>query len=1047
MADSTIVTADINSNYLADEAVMIRQLLARARPETGLVQPIRDTAADLVQVVRAEQRESSGLHAFLNHYDLSSQEGVILMCLAEALLRIPDGDTMDRLIADKLSVANWERHLGASESLFVNASTWALMLTGRMLKADVELPRQAGAAVGRLLNRMEEPVIRAAIKTAIGIMAHQFVMGRTMEEALEGCDSGNNSNIRYSFDMLGEAALTAADAGRYQQAYLDAIAAIGDHAADTASLQARPGISVKLSALYPRFEVTQHARVLKELGGKLLVLALAARRAGIGLTVDAEEAQRLQLTLEIFTQVYRSAQLDGWPGLGIAVQSYQKRAMSVLEFLQQLAGECGRVIPVRLVKGAYWDAEIKSAQEAGLRDFPVFTRKSNTDVSYLACTRYLLDDCPMLYPQFATHNAHTLAYVYHHAGVREFEFQRLHGMGEALYARVTDRKHMNRPCRVYAPVGAHEDLLPYLVRRLLENGANTSFVNQIVHEQVNIDDVIADPVAVTANLGEALRHPRITLPAHMFAPRCNSAGINFADGHELDPFMQDITVALQSSWRAAPRIAGKEVKGKALSMTDPAHNNNVVGTTVYADAHGVRAALDAAAAAWPAWNAVPPTRRAEILERAADLFETRRADLAARCIREAGKTLRDSHDDVREAVDFLRYYAAACREHFAGAIDLPGPAGERNRLGYRGRGVFLCISPWNFPVAIFTGQIAAALAAGNSVVAKPAEQASLTAALALELLHEAGVPPQVLGFLPGDGAAIGAVALADTRVAGVAFTGSMETALAINRGLAARDGPLAVVIAETGGQNAMLVDSSALTEQVVRDAVHSAFNSAGQRCSALRVLYLQKDTADRILDMLTGYADELVLGDPLDLATDIGPVIDRDARDMLESHISAMAARKRLLYRGKIPAGLEHGWFVPPAVVEINSILELEREVFGPVLHVVRYNSADLDRVIEEINACGYGLTLGIHSRIEHRAEYIRRRVRAGNVYINRNMIGAVVGAQPFGGSGLSGTGPKAGGPNYLLRFACEQSWSINETAVGGNASLLSMSNPEQGHS
>ena len=896
-----------------------------------------------------------------------------------------------------------------------------------------------------MVNRMEEPVIRAALKTAMRIMAHQFVMGRTIKEALRRTREKENRRYRYSFDMLGEAALTNRDAGRYHDAYLSTIETIGRNETASGSLLERSGISVKLSALNPRFEFVQKNRVLAELADRLLVLARAARDAGIGLTVDAEEANRLELMLEVFEKVFMSGELDGWPGLGIAVQCYQKRALPVLQRLQQLAQLADRVIPVRLVKGAYWDAEIKSAQEAGLKDFPVFTRKSNTDVSYLACARYLLEQCPLLYPQFATHNAHTIAYIYHHAGEREYEFQRLHGMGEELYAWVTSADNLDRPCRIYAPIGAHEDLLPYLVRRLLENGANTSFVNQIVHEHVHIDDIVADPVALTGAVADTIRHPRITLPSQLFGSRrVNSPGINFADANELQPYMVTISAALKSRWKARPRIGGKELSGKQIVITDPAHGDITVGAVEYAEERAVRLAIDTAAVAGQAWNESPAETRARILERAADLFETHRTELAARCIREAGKTVRDSHDDVREAIDFLRYYAAGCREHFTAPILLPGPAGERNRLGYRGRGIFLCISPWNFPVAIFTGQIAAALAAGNTVIAKPAEQTSLTASLASDLLYQAGVPEDVLGFLPGDGATIGAIALADDRIAGVAFTGSTETARHINRTLAMRNGPLAAIIAETGGQNVMLVDSSALPEQVVRDAVHSAFNSAGQRCSALRVLYLQEEIAPRILELLTGYLDEMVIGDPLDLATDIGPVIDKEAQDMLERHILKMRAGHRILYRCRKPAAADQGCYVPPTVIEINSIRELDREVFGPILHLVRYRSGNLDQVIDDINACGYGLTLGIHSRIEHHAEYIGRRVRAGNVYVNRNMIGAVVGAQPFGGCGLSGTGPKAGGPNYLLRFATEQTWSINEAAVGGNASLLTLSGSDQ---
>jgi RHH-type transcriptional regulator, proline utilization regulon repressor / proline dehydrogenase / delta 1-pyrroline-5-carboxylate dehydrogenase len=1029
----------IGRYYLAEEDSTIRELLVRARSSDTLSKKIHDTTIKLIMAIRNNQKEASGLQAFLNHYDLSSQEGVVLMCIAEALLRIPDSATMDALISDKLTSANWDEHLGESHSLFVNASTWALMLTGQTLKphkAAINNPRRY---IAKLFTRMEEPVVRAAMKSAMRIMAWQFVIGRTIAEALKRSSFGENKHYRYSFDMLGEAALTNQDAERYQQAYADAIKAIGASVDAAQTLVSRPGISIKLSALCPRYEYTQKDRAYRELSQRLLELAILAKQEGIGLTVDAEEADRLELSLMIFEKVFLSPELEGWDGFGLVVQTYQKRALPVIKWLNQLAIIGDRTIPLRLVKGAYWDTEIKHAQEQGLSGYPVFTRKSNTDVSYQACTRYLLKECHAIYPQFATHNAQTLAYVYQHAGNREYEFQRLHGMGEELYAEVTDKDKLNIPCRVYAPVGAHEDLLPYLVRRLLENGANTSFVNQMAHEEQDIEEMITDPVDVTDKLGGKLQHPKIGLPAQLFGKeRINSAGINFADTKEVGPLLKQIEKTDEQEWIATPIINGIAVPGVKQVVSNPA-NATALGRVDFAEEKTITYAIDIAWQAWPEWNNTAVKQRAAILEKAADLYEAHQAALVAMCVREAGKTLMDSHSEIREAIDFLRYYAALAKKHFAKTTKLPGPTGESNELRLQGRGVFLCISPWNFPVAIYTGQIAAALAAGNTVLAKPAEQTSLVAHYATQLLYEAGLPVSALQFLPADGELAGKVALSDPRLAGVAFTGSTETARIINQSLAQSDGPIATLIAETGGQNAMLVDSSALPEQVVLDVVQSTFNSAGQRCSALRILYLQEEIADNILSLLKGHMDELNIGDPAQLSTDVGPVIECEAKRILEQHIEQISSEGKLIHRCQQPRGLKDGNFVAPVAIEIDNIAQLKNENFGPVLHIIKYKSKDLDKVLDDINACGYGLTLGIHSRIEHRAEEIRARVRVGNVYVNRNMIGAVVGVQPFGGCGLSGTGPKAGGPNYLFRFASEQTYTVNTSAIGGNASLLTI--------
>lgn len=1029
----------INRDYLADEAGIVRRLLPLARVEPALKRKIEDTAKSLAQSVRARQQDSSGLHAFLNHYDLSSHEGVVLMCLAEALLRIPDAGTMDALIADRLGSADWERHLGKDSSLFVNASTWGLMLTGKLLYHGPENTPVLPDLLRKLLGRMEQPVLRAALKAAMKIMADEFVLGRNIDEAIRRSRTTALRRYRFSYDMLGEAALTSSAADRYEQAYAHAIETLGRVASATRSPE-KPGISVKLSSLCPRFEPNQADRAIRELAARMLRLGTAAHAAGIALTIDAEEAERLEMGIRIFERLFLHNGLRAWAGLGIAVQAYQKRALPLLECLSRLADAQDRIIPVRLVKGAYWDMEIKRAQEQGLADYPVFTLKRNTDISYLACARYLLTHCPRIYPQFATHNAHTVSYIHHHAGDREFEFQRLYGMGEDLYGDVTDPQGLNVPCRVYAPVGAHEDLLPYLVRRLLENGANVSFINRVADREISVSELVADPVdAVEQDSGTA-RHPRIPVPPDLFRPeRKNSRGFNFADSADQAALLKSLSHARKGDWVAAPVVNGQSLRGKSRTIYNPADIRERIGRVWDATPGIASRALAVCADAFPAWRRNRATLRAGILEKAADLVEEHLPELAALCVLEAGKCLRDAHDDVREAVDFLRYYAACCRRLMANRTDLPGPAGESNSLQLCGRGVFVCISPWNFPVAIFTGQVAAALAAGNAVIAKPAEQSTLVAFRLAELLYSAGIPKEVLAFLPGAGPELGNALLHDSRVAGVAFTGSTETARRINHELAMRNGPLPCLIAETGGINAMLADSSALPEQVVQDVALSAFNSAGQRCSALRALCLQKEIAPRVLDLLLGHMDEWTTGDPARLDTDMGPVIDAAAQSRLESYIGRAQKEGRLIYRGPGPGSGVKGYFVPPAIIELECLSELKEEVFGPVLHVLRYDAGKLPSLLDQINGLGYGLTLGIQSRIEQRAEYIRERVRTGNVYVNRNMVGAVVGVQPFGGCGLSGTGPKAGGPHYLLRYATEQTCTVNTAAIGGNAGLLAL--------
>ncbi len=1031
--------AAITAAYYRDEGEHLHELLAAARVDDATQTRIQRTAESLVQRVRVKAEDQGAIEAFMREYDLSSEEGVLLMCVAEALLRIPDQETADKLIRDKLGDADWGSHRGQSESLLVNASTWGLMLTGRMVNLSDATRRNFGDAFKRLVGRAGEPVIRLAVRQAMRIMGHQFVMGRTIEEALKRSRKGENLTYRYSFDMLGEAAFTQKDADRYFEAYRKAILAIGSTGPHP-DVFAAPSISIKLSALHPRYELAKRARVYAELIPRVLQLAQLAKTQKIGFTIDAEEADRLDLSLDVLAGAYSDASLAGWEGYGLAVQAYQKRAPFVLDYLAALARQHGRRMPVRLVKGAYWDSEVKRAQIDGVAGYPVFTRKPNTDVSYLACARKMLAATDAFYPMFATHNAQTIAAIHGFGEGRGegFEFQRLHGMGKDLYDEVIGPNSLAVPCRVYAPVGSHEDLLPYLVRRLLENGANSSFVNRITDESIAPAELVADPVATVAAF-DFKPHPKIPQPIDLYgADRKNSMGVNLANDAELAALATKINAAVKP-WSAAPLVPGANSNGAKLAVTNPADRRERVGEWQAADVATVERALANAVAAQPEWDRMPAASRAKILEHAAALLEARLPEFIALCTKEAGKTLADGVAEVREAVDFCRYYAVQGRRLFAHPEKLPGPTGESNELQLHGRGVFVCISPWNFPLAIFMGQVAAALVAGNSVIAKPAEQTNLVGFAAVKLLHEAGVPEAVLQFLPGDGATVGAALTRDPRVAGVAFTGSTETARAINRAMAARDAAIGVLIAETGGQNALIADSSALPEQLVKDAMTSAFGSAGQRCSAARVLFVQRDIADKVVSMLSGAMDELSVGDPGLLSTDVGPVIDADALQILTEHAARMEREGKSINTAKLGADAAHGTYFAPRAYELKSLDQLTREVFGPVLHVIRFDGDKLDAVIDAINATGYGLTLGIHSRIDETVQKIARGVRAGNCYVNRNQIGAVVGVQPFGGEGLSGTGPKAGGPHYLPRFATERTLTINTTAAGGNASLLTL--------
>ncbi|MEX2962285.1 bifunctional proline dehydrogenase/L-glutamate gamma-semialdehyde dehydrogenase PutA [Microbulbifer sp. TYP-18] len=1025
----------------ADENQCVSELLSAPRPSDQSRQKILDTSRALVAESRKHRSKRGTLDAFLQQFGLSNREGVALMCLAESLLRVPDADTADKLIAEKVHSGNWSSHRGQSDSLFVNASTWGLMLTGNIVELDPDITEKPSHWVKRLVSRMGEPMVRTSMMQAMKIMGGQYVLGRSIAEALKRGPAENLPGTRFSFDMLGEGARTMADAQRYFDAYMAAIEAIGTDNSKRDVVEAN-GISIKLSALHPRYTALQRERVMTELLPQVKALCLAAAEHGMGLNIDAEEADRLDISLDIFEALARAPELAAWQGLGFVLQAYQKRAPHVADWLIALGRDTGRKLMVRLVKGAYWDSEIKHAQQLGLPDYPVYTRKCHTDLSYQVCAKKLLDASDAIYAQFATHNAYTVGQILELAGDRDdYEFQRLHGMGHLLYAQVEAVHGKPVPVRVYAPVGAHKDLLPYLVRRLLENGANSSFVNRFMDEKTPIDTLVQDTIELSENC-KPYRHPQIPLPkdiylGHEVLPRNNSCGIELTDPLAVEPLLQVVNDIRGKQFRGGPII-----KGAMGETTEPVYSpatGELVGYTADADKHQIDTAYAAAVEAQIAWDRMGGMARAEILDRVAELYEKHMDDLVALVCAEAGRTLNDGVSEVREAVDFCRYYANGARRHFDAPQDLPGPTGESNQLYLTGRGVFVAISPWNFPLAIFTGQVVAALAAGNAVLAKPAEQTPLIAARAVQLMLQAGVPEEVLHLITGTGAAVGPLLIGDPRLGGVAFTGSTETARLINRQLADKEGPIIPLIAETGGQNVMIVDSTALPEQVVDDVIQSAFLSAGQRCSALRILCVQDVIADSLLAMLKGACEELSLGDPSKLETDIGPVIDDKALAMLEAHSERMQKEASVLFAYDPKKKPASGSFFGPLVVEIEDFSLLKREVFGPILHVVRFKGGELENVIRQINATGYGLTFGLHSRIEGRASAIFKRVKVGNCYVNRDMVGAVVGVNPFGGQGLSGTGPKAGGPHYLFRFAEEKTKTINTVATGGNTQLFTL--------
>jgi RHH-type proline utilization regulon transcriptional repressor/proline dehydrogenase/delta 1-pyrroline-5-carboxylate dehydrogenase len=1027
---------------LADENQAISALL-QGYPLTEKGRALVSAKAHaIVKKSRSLTAERGTLDAFMQEFGLSNQEGVALMCLAEALLRIPDSQTQNKLIAEKLSSGNWGEHRGQSDNMFVNASVWALMLTGGVVKLDKKTYDNPANWVKGMIGKMGEPVIREATNKAMKIMGGQFVFGRDMEEALTRKEKANKDRQLFSFDMLGEGARTQDAADRYQELYLKAIKAVGEDSKNTASKNHwdKSSVSIKLSALHPRYDHAQSKRVMAELLPRLKEQALLAKSYDINLTIDAEEADRLELSLEIFEALAKDPDLDNWQGLGLVVQAYQKRAIYVLNWLENLSNEIGRTFPVRLVKGAYWDTEIKHAQELGLNDYPVWTRKASTDISYIVCAAKMLGAKHAFYCQFATHNAYTIAAIAQMASkddIERMEFQKLHGMGDVLYNATSSELSDKIIVRTYAPVGRHEDLLPYLVRRLLENGANSSFVNRFMDQKTPIEEIIKDPFETVTGL-ETKRHHGIPKPIDLYSDRKNSVGFDLKDNMAFLKLSAKIDAIPNKPFLAHSIINGEKCGIEGVIINNPT-NGEEIGRAYYAADAEIDNAIEMATGAQVGWNEIGGEKRAEILEKVGDLIEENSHIFLNILTKEAGKTIEDGVSEVREAADFCRFYAKEARKNFAEPQVLEGPTGERNEISLHGRGVFFCIAPWNFPLAIFTGQVAAALAAGNTVLAKPAEQTPYVASKVIELFIEAGVPTEVLHLILGKGSKIGAKITPDLRIQGISLTGSTATAKIINKTLAEKDGPINRFIAETGGQNVMIVDSSALPEQVSDDVMRSAFGSAGQRCSALRVLYIQDSIADKVITMLKGAIAELGVGDPALLSTDIGPIIDQGERAGLLKHIERMNKEATFIAKANLPDGFEHGSFLAPHMYEIPSMSMLTEEEFGPILHVVRFSANDLDSVMQDIVKTGYGLTFGVHSRIEGRWQELFKKHKVGNTYINRNIIGAVVGVQPFGGEGLSGTGPKAGGPHYLYSFACERVMSVNTAAIGGNTDLFQL--------
>ncbi|MBP6985736.1 MAG: bifunctional proline dehydrogenase/L-glutamate gamma-semialdehyde dehydrogenase PutA [Alphaproteobacteria bacterium] len=1025
----------INEWYRAKEATVVKTLLKELDSNDADHEKVRQQTIELIHQIRALPQHASLVAKLMQQFKLSSPQGLTLMAMAESLLRIPDAETQDKLIAEKLSQGSWGEDTDGSENYLSKLSKLALKTSQSVLSESSNTG--VSGFFKKALHKTGAPIIRQSVIQMISQLADEFILGSSMDKSLVKAKILEAKGYRYSYDMLGEAALTAEDAAKYLASYKHAIHALA-RISNGKDSQQSPSISVKLSALHPRYKHAQKHNVLQELTPKVLDLARLCKESDIAMTIDAEEAEVLELTLNIISRLAESPELANWNGLGLVVQAYQKRALRLTEWAIELAKKTGKIMNIRLVKGAYWDTEIKLAQEKGFDDYPVFTQKYHTDLSYLCCAKKLLENRSFVYPQFATHNAGSAIHILNLAqDLNGFEFQKLHGMGDGLYEAL-HATHPHVPCRIYAPVGEYNDLLPYLVRRILENGANTSFVHHLTDPNVSVEQLAQDPIRA-AKENEGKPHPKITLPRHIYSGhRKNSIGLDLSDDMQLQSIYEELET--NRRWESGPIIGGESLHtGHKDTVVNPALHTDHVGDVYWASAENVEKAFDLSEAAFENWTRTPVEMRADCLEKLANLMEENYPKLISLCIREAGKTIPDAVSEVREAVDFCRYYALNACENFAHPTELKGYTGERNLLSLHGRGTFVCISPWNFPLAIFTGQVTAALVAGNCVIAKPSSDTPLIAAFAVKLMYEAGIPQNVLHLVPGKSSDISQALIEDPRLSGIALTGSMETARQIQGQLATSQGPIIPLIAETGGQNAMIVDSSALPEQVVKDIISSAFQSAGQRCSALRVMFIQEDIADKVLEMLSGAMQELHMGNPAKLAHDIGPVINARAKNALEDHVHQLSKLAKKIYQLDPPHDLQDGTFVAPAAFELKDLSLLTEEHFGPILHVLRYKSSELDTVIDRINSLKYGLTLGIHSRIEKTCQHIFDRVRVGNVYVNRSMIGAVVGVQPFGGEGLSGTGPKAGGPHYLHRFVTERSQSINTTAMGGNASLMTM--------
>lgn len=1027
----------INEWYRINETTVVNALLNELNLSDDFYEDVHKQTLEIISKIRNLPQQGSFVARLMHQFKLSSPQGLTLMAMAESLLRIPDTETQDKLIAEKLNEGDWGKAFENADQSMAKLSKFALLASQKIL-SDEESSGVSGF-FRKAISKTGAPIIRQSVKQMISQLADEFILGSSIDKALQNAKTLEGKGYRYSYDMLGESAMTAKDAERYLQSYKHAIHAIA-RVAQGKNIHVSPSISVKLSALHPRFEYAQKHRVIEELTPKLVELALLCKESQIAMTIDAEEADVLELTMDVIQHVMHNSALDGWNGFGIVIQAYQKRASRLVDWAIELAKATGKALNVRLVKGAYWDTEIKRGQERGLSNYPVFTQKHHTDLSYLCCAKKLLENREYIYPQFATHNAYTVVSILNLAGDHQgFEFQKLHGMGDELYLALLEVQKQNFvPCRIYAPVGEYDDLLPYLVRRILENGANSSFVYNLTDSKITPEQLSKNPVRLT-KLNSAEPHPKIPLPSKIYGgARKNSHGLDLSDDIQLQALYEELEQ--NTRWKANPIVGGQQIEtGISSVILNPFNNTDHVGDVINAQAKDVTTAFDLCEKAFEGWTNTPADTRAACLEKCAQLMEYNLPKLMSLCIREAGKTIADAIAEVREAIDFCNYYAMKARDDFSNPMILQGVTGEQNQLSLHGRGTFVCISPWNFPLAIFVDQITAALAAGNCVIAKPAGPTPLIAAYAIQLMHESGIPGNVLHYVPGASSDIGKALLEDTRLKGVAMTGSGETAHQIQLTLAQNKGPIMPFIAETGGQNAMIVDSSALPEQVVSDVIISAFQSAGQRCSALRILFLQEEIADKVITMLSGAMEEIKVGNPARLVTDIGPVINLDAKTKLEEHITYLEAKSKKLFSVKLANECDKGSFVTPCAFELNNISELTQEHFGPILHVVRFKASELDDIIEQINQLGFGLTLGIHSRIEKTTRHIFERLKVGNTYVNRSMIGAVVGVQPFGGEGLSGTGPKAGSPRYLHRFATERSLSINTTAQGGNTTLMTL--------